>query len=103
MSLDTCTVPGSPKEARIPHGKAELGLGIHGEAGIEQVDYTDARTAIAMVCDRLGPLMAPGVPHVAHPQQPRRLLGAGDVGARERARPLLDRAAASATSSARRR
>ncbi len=50
MSLDTCTVPGSPKEARIPHGKAELGLGIHGEAGIEQVDYTDARTAIAMVC-----------------------------------------------------
>ena len=40
MSLDTCTVPGSPKEARIPHGKAELGLGIHGEAGIEQVDYT---------------------------------------------------------------
>lgn len=64
MSLDTCTVPGSPKEARIPHGKAELGLGIHGEAGIEQVDYTDARTAIAMVCDRLAPLMADG-PHVA--------------------------------------
>ena len=64
MSLDTCTVPGSPKEARIPQGKAELGLGIHGEAGIEQVDYTNARTAIAMVCDRLGPLMGDG-PHVA--------------------------------------
>jgi dihydroxyacetone kinase len=64
MSLDTCTVPGSPKEARIPNGKAELGLGIHGEAGIEQVDYTDARTAIGMVCDRLGPLMGEG-PHVA--------------------------------------
>ncbi|MEL6588398.1 MAG: dihydroxyacetone kinase subunit DhaK, partial [Pseudomonadota bacterium] len=30
-SLDTCTVPGSPKEDRIPAGKAELGLGIHGE------------------------------------------------------------------------
>ncbi|CAN0606519.1 unnamed protein product, partial [Ectocarpus sp. 12 AP-2014] len=27
-SLDTCTVPGSPKENRIPAGKAELGLGI---------------------------------------------------------------------------
>jgi len=64
MSLDTCTVPGSPKEARIPQGKAELGLGIHGEAGIEQVDYTDARTAIAMVCDRLAPLVGDG-PHVA--------------------------------------
>src|SRR6056297_4333592 len=33
MSLDTCTVPGSPKENRIGDGKAELGLGIHGEAG----------------------------------------------------------------------
>ncbi|MCG6884684.1 MAG: dihydroxyacetone kinase subunit DhaK, partial [Silicimonas sp.] len=25
-SLDTCTIPGSPKENRIPSGKAELGL-----------------------------------------------------------------------------
>src|SRR5436189_1479415 len=39
MSLDTCTVPGSPKENRIADGKAELGLGIHGEAGVEQVDF----------------------------------------------------------------
>lgn len=31
MSLDTCTVPGSPKEDRIGAGKAELGLGIHGD------------------------------------------------------------------------
>ena len=65
MSLDTCTVPGSPKEARIPEGKAELGLGIHGEAGVEQVDYADARTAIAMVADRLAAMTEPGVPHVA--------------------------------------
>ena len=34
MSLDTCTVPGSPKEDRIAEGMGELGLGIHGEAGI---------------------------------------------------------------------
>jgi len=64
MSLDTCTVPGAPKEDRIPRGKAELGLGIHGEAGVEQVDYSDARSAVRMVADRLGPAMAPG-PHVA--------------------------------------
>ena len=37
MSLDTCTVPGSPKEDRIPAGKVELGLGIHGESGVEQI------------------------------------------------------------------
>ncbi|MFN3259505.1 MAG: dihydroxyacetone kinase subunit DhaK [Pikeienuella sp.] len=60
MSLDTCTVPGSPKEARIPHGKAELGLGIHGEAGIEQVDFTTAKSAMEMVVERLAPHVGPG-------------------------------------------
>ena len=64
MSLDTCTVPGAPKENRIPAGKAELGLGIHGEPGIEQVDFTDARSAIAMVVERLKAAMGAG-PHVA--------------------------------------
>jgi dihydroxyacetone kinase len=49
MSLDTCTVPGSPKEDRIAPGKAELGLGIHGEAGIEQVDFAGARDAMEKV------------------------------------------------------
>ncbi|MEY4872940.1 MAG: hypothetical protein RLZZ563_2270, partial [Pseudomonadota bacterium] len=64
MSLDTCTVPGSPKEDRIGSGKAELGLGIHGEAGVEQVDFSGARAAMAMVVDRLLPHMAQG-DHVA--------------------------------------
>lgn len=53
MSLDTCTVPGSPKEDRIGAGKAELGLGIHGEAGVQQVDFTGAREAMAQVVHRL--------------------------------------------------
>ena len=57
MSLDTCTVPGSPKEIRIDVGKAELGLGIHGEAGVEQVAFSGARAAMAMVVDRLLPHM----------------------------------------------
>lgn len=64
MSLDTCTIPGSPKEDRIALGKAELGLGIHGEAGIEQVDFSTARDAMEMVVDRLAPNIGPG-PHVA--------------------------------------
>jgi dihydroxyacetone kinase len=64
MSLDTCTVPGSPKEDRIPAGRAELGLGIHGEAGVEQVDFAGARAAMAMVVDRLAPHAGPG-DHVA--------------------------------------
>lgn len=64
MSLDTCTIPGSPKEDRIKPGMAELGLGIHGEAGVEQVAFSNARTAMAMVVDRLEPTLTPG-PHVA--------------------------------------
>ena len=55
MSLDTCTVPGSPKEDRIGPGKAELGLGIHGEPGVEQVDFDGAATAMSVVLDKLKP------------------------------------------------
>lgn len=62
MSLDTCTVPGSEKEARIPVGKAELGLGIHGEPGVSQVDFTDAKQAATLIADRLAPHMTGG-PH----------------------------------------
>ena len=57
MSLDTCTVPGSPKEHRIPAGMAELGLGIHGEAGVEQVPYDGAKNAIAAVVGKLATTM----------------------------------------------
>ena len=60
MSLDTVTVPGSPKEARIPEGKAELGLGIHGEPGVEQVDYRGAREAIDRMAERLATLPGDG-------------------------------------------
>ncbi|MEM6408248.1 MAG: dihydroxyacetone kinase subunit DhaK [Pseudomonadota bacterium] len=53
MSLDTCTIPGSVKEDRIGAGKAELGLGIHGEPGVEQVDFSTAQDAMSTVVDKL--------------------------------------------------
>ncbi len=59
MSLDSCTVPGSVKDSRIPVGKAELGLGIHGEPGVEQVDFSTAAAAIKMVASRLASKLAP--------------------------------------------
>lgn len=64
MSLDTCTVPGSPKEHRIAAGKAELGLGIHGEAGVQQIDYHNAEQAMAAVTAKLAAVME-DKPHVA--------------------------------------
>ena len=63
MSLDTCTVPGSPKENRIGAGKAELGLGIHGEAGAQQIDYHNAEQAMAAVTAKLAAVME-NKPHV---------------------------------------
>ncbi len=55
MSLDSCTLPGAAKEDRIAAGKAELGLGIHGEAGVQQIDFIDAKTAMQTVLERLAP------------------------------------------------
>ena len=64
MSLDTCTVPGSAKESRIAPGMAELGLGIHGEPGVEQVSFTSAQQAMAAMVDKLAATMQDR-PHVA--------------------------------------
>ena len=64
LSLDTCTVPGSPKESRIEAGRAELGLGIHGEPGVEQVAFGGADEAMGRVVERLADGLADG-PHAA--------------------------------------
>lgn len=64
MSLESCTIPGNAKDNRIPAGKAELGLGIHGEPGVEQVEFSNAAGAIEMVVDRLASAIGPG-PHAA--------------------------------------
>lgn len=53
MSLDTCTVPGAQPVSRIGEGHAELGLGIHGEPGVEQVEVENARQAMGLVVERL--------------------------------------------------
>jgi len=64
MSLDTCTIPGSPKEERIGAGMAELGLGIHGEPGVEQVAFSSSSQAVTQVVDKLSARQLSG-PHVA--------------------------------------
>jgi len=63
VSLGTSTVPGSPREDRIPAGMFELGLGIHGEPGVEQVQFLGAAHAVGMMADRLEAEMEDG-PHV---------------------------------------
>lgn len=63
MSLDTCMIPGAAREARIEAGQAELGLGIHGEPGIEKVPFDGAKGAVALVLSRLRDHYDHTVPH----------------------------------------
>ena len=42
IAVSTATIPGSGPEARLEEGQAELGLGIHGEPGIERIDLPRA-------------------------------------------------------------
>ncbi|MEM9999253.1 MAG: dihydroxyacetone kinase subunit DhaK [Pseudomonadota bacterium] len=60
MSLDTCTIPGSPKTTRVAPGQIEMGLGIHGEAGADILPFEGARQAVTDAVARLKPLMNDG-------------------------------------------
>lgn len=53
ISLSSCTLPGIGREDRVPDGKAELGLGIHGEPGVDLVNFEGARQAALVLLDRL--------------------------------------------------
>jgi ATP-dependent dihydroxyacetone kinase len=55
LALTTCTLPGTsePEESRIAVGKAELGLGIHGEPGVQQVNFSTAQEAMHHVSEVL--------------------------------------------------
>jgi ATP-dependent dihydroxyacetone kinase len=53
IALTSCTLPGIGREDRIPGGKAEMGLGIHGEPGVELVGFENAKQSVTMVADRL--------------------------------------------------
>jgi ATP-dependent dihydroxyacetone kinase len=59
LSLTTCEVPGSEREDRIPNGKAELGLGIHGEPGVSLVDFKNAKDVALQLTERLFTKVSP--------------------------------------------
>lgn len=53
VSLSSCTIPGGQREDRVPSGKAELGLGIHGEPGVELIDFTGAKQVADLLMTKL--------------------------------------------------
>lgn len=54
VSLSSCTIPGQVAEARMTDREAELGLGIHGEPGVEKVPLAPAKDLVTEMATRLG-------------------------------------------------
>jgi triose/dihydroxyacetone kinase / FAD-AMP lyase (cyclizing) len=53
VSLSTCTIPGQETSSRLGDGKAELGLGIHGEPGAAVIEPTSVEQIVDLMADRL--------------------------------------------------
>lgn len=55
LSLSTCSVPGSPAEARMGEAEVELGLGIHGEPGMRTLPIVPADELVGVMLGCLQP------------------------------------------------
>ena len=53
ISLSSCTLPGAGREDRVPPGQAELGLGIHGEPGVDLIEFLGAKSVAEILAKRL--------------------------------------------------
>ncbi len=53
MSLSSCSIPGQEHEERLGENEAELGLGIHGEPGVQRILVQDASVLVKAMTDRL--------------------------------------------------
>jgi len=53
MSLSTCSVPGQAHEDRMGADEGELGLGIHGEPGVERIALQPVADLVATMSERL--------------------------------------------------
>ncbi len=53
MSLSTCSIPGQAYEDRLGANEGELGLGIHGEPGVERIALLPVGDLVATMTERL--------------------------------------------------
>ena len=54
IAITVCNIPGRDSHERLPDGMAELGLGIHGEPGIERIRLPGADEVAQMMTARFG-------------------------------------------------
>lgn len=62
IATTTCSIPGQKAHARLGAGEAELGLGIHGEPGVERINLPSARAVAELMATRLGRFIPPSGP-----------------------------------------
>ncbi|AFL51327.1 dihydroxyacetone kinase DhaK [Sinorhizobium fredii USDA 257] len=53
VSLSSCSIPGQAHAERLEADEGELGLGIHGEPGVERIALQEARSIVATMSERL--------------------------------------------------
>lgn len=63
MSLSSCSIPGQPREERFGENDGELGLGIHGEPGVERIAVQSADRLVAIMAERLAARLGPKASH----------------------------------------
>ena len=63
MSLSSCSIPGQEHEERLGPDEGELGLGIHGEPGVERIGLQSASELVATMAARLAPELKAGGRH----------------------------------------
>ncbi len=59
VSYSTCSIPGRPYEDRLGENQGELGLGIHGEPGVEKITVQQADSLVSIMTERLSAAMKP--------------------------------------------
>ncbi|GJD61277.1 dihydroxyacetone kinase subunit DhaK [Methylobacterium frigidaeris] len=62
IAVSGCTMPGGVAESRLAPGQAELGLGIHGEPGIERIALPPAADLAGLMTARLAEALPGGGP-----------------------------------------
>ncbi|MGO7533863.1 dihydroxyacetone kinase subunit DhaK [Rhizobium leguminosarum] len=63
MSLSTCSVPGQSHEDRLGENEGELGLGVHGEPGVERIALQPVADIVSTMVARLTPTLREGGNH----------------------------------------
>ena len=59
ISLSSCSIPGQAHEERFGANDGELGLGIHGEPGVERIAVQSADTLVAIMSERIAARLDP--------------------------------------------